>query len=81
MLFLGGQLFLALLLIEPLAVIHYPAYRRTASRRNLDKVKPRLPCHRKPILCINYPHLIVFFINKPNRAYADLFIDPSTFVC
>ncbi len=50
---------LSLLLIQPLAVIHYPANRRVALRGNFHKVHANLAGPADCFKCIKYPHLIV----------------------
>lgn len=57
---------LSLLLVEPFAVIHYPADGRFAGRGNLDQVQSRLARLVEGEIPVNNTNLIVRFINEPN---------------
>jgi hypothetical protein len=76
--FLPGFPHLSLLLVKPFAVIHYPAYRRVAGRRNLDKVEHRLFRFFKRENPVNYTHLVIRFVNEPEFISSNPPVNPQT---
>jgi hypothetical protein len=57
---------LALLLIQPLAVVHYSANRGLAHRGNLDKIQAHVTRPGQCLICIQDPHLIVRRVDQPD---------------
>jgi hypothetical protein len=75
--FFAGLAGLSLLLIEPFAVVHYPANRRFAGRRHLDKVKSRLASFFEGEISVNNSDLIVRFIDESNLIGSYLSVYPQ----
>lgn len=70
----AGLVFFLLLLVSPLAVIHYAADRGTGGGSNLDKIKARLTGALKSFGCLYRPHFVVGFVDQKNRRDFNLLI-------
>jgi hypothetical protein len=57
------------------SVIHDPADRRLGVWRNLDKIQTQIMSFELGVLDIDQPHLVVIFIDQPNRACSNPLID------
>ena len=75
MLFLLAFFRLALLLVDPLSIIHNPADRRLGRRRDLDEIQARLVGPVLGLLDGDDADLLIVLINQPYGADADLLID------
>lgn len=69
------ELGLPLLLIQMLAVIHNPAYRRGGGWRHFHQIQFRIVCPLKGFFNINNTDLLVIFVNQPYGADANPLID------
>lgn len=69
--FLSARPDFSFLLVEPLAIVHYAANRGDALGSDLDEVQVSLACFTHSHISFNYPHLIVRFVNQPNRLGLD----------
>ncbi len=65
----------SLLLVQVFAIVHNPADRRLGIRRNLDKIQTQIMSFKLGILDIDQPHLVVVFIDQPDRAGSNPLID------
>ena len=75
MLILARLTLLAALLIPELAVIHQAANRRHRVRSHFNKIKPALSRHFERITGRNDTDLVSFFVDQPDFANPDSFID------
>ena len=57
---------LSLLLILPLAVIHYPTYGRVTGRGHFHKVEPDVACPVEGFIFWYDAHLIICLVNEPD---------------
>lgn len=77
MLFFLAFLGLAFLLIQKLAVIHNPAYRRIRRRRHFHQVQTCFPRAFAGFFNRNNTDLLIVFVNQPNRTDTNPLIDPK----
>jgi len=75
MLLFLAQLCFSLLFVQVFSIIHNPADRRLGVRGDFDKIQPQIMGFELGILDIDQPHLIVVFIDQPDRAGSNPLID------